>query len=69
MFSSQRCRIGETTEGSRVRRMRKDRRLMGSPPNLSRMRRDIVLRFVAQSAREQARPRRWSSGNCFGAAD
>ena len=46
-----------------MRGMRKDRRQLGSSSNVPAMRRNVVLRQLAEQAREQTRARKRTSGD------
>lgn len=48
-----------------MRRVREDRRALGSFANVSAMRCDVVLRQLAEQAREQTRAGERSSGDRF----
>ena len=48
-----------------MRRVCEDRRLVGPSSHVSAMRRDLVLRQLAESAREQTRARDRASGDRF----
>src|SRR5207302_8389966 len=52
---------------SRMRGVCEDRRLVGSSPHLPAVRRDVVLRHVAKSSRQQTCARHGSSGGRFSA--
>src|SRR6476646_467667 len=42
--------------------LHQERVAMGTPADLPELRRDALLRFVAEPARDQARPRQWAPG-------
>ena len=51
-----------------MRRMRKDRILLGASPDVPDVWSHAVLRQLAESTRQQARARQWTSGDRVGAA-
>jgi len=51
-----------------MRRMRKDRFLLGASPDVPDVWSHAVLRQLAESARQQTRGRQWTSGDRIGAA-
>ena len=51
-----------------MRRMREDRFLLGASPDVPDLWSHAVLRQLTESARQQTRPRQWTSGDRIGAA-
>jgi len=51
-----------------MRRMRKDRFLLGASPDVPDLWSHAVLRQLAESARQQTCARQWTSGDRIGAA-
>ena len=51
-----------------MRRVRQDRRAVGAFANMSGMRRDVVLRQLTESTRQQTRTRDWTPRDCVRAA-
>ena len=68
LYPHRRDRNAQAAEGARVRGVHQDSCAVGAPAHLPDVRVDAVLRFVAEPAREQARPCQPASGRGLGGA-